>query len=196
VVAHNTGGDKLDYWTRRHISHRCTVSEDVADCITEVTIDNQTPAGLSRYVANRPYGLLRNFVELYIPQQAALDGAEVDGAATNLIVDRQDGFAALGFEIRLPRGESTVMRIGYSLPLDESYELEVKPQPLARDAELEVHLEFPAGWIARGPNASDDSVEYRGRLSSGLHFEARPSTRTGMSALWDGIRRFLAEPVT
>src|ERR671915_192099 len=52
---------------------------------------------------------------------------------------------------RRARRDKTTVEVGYALPLDGGYSLEVMPQPLTHPASLEIGLELPEDWAAWGP---------------------------------------------
>ena len=196
VTAQNTGADKLDYWTRRTIDHRCTVTSTEAWCSTEVSLVNRAPDGLSPYVAGRPYGVLHNFLEVYVPRRADIREATVDGKAAEVLQEHDGAYASVGTSIELPRGERTTFMVDYRLPLDGSYSLAVTPQPLATDARLTVALVAPNGWVVGGPDRSTlGDLDFRGPLDSTLTFTAAPEGRPGLSGAWARLSRWWSEPV-
>jgi hypothetical protein len=196
VTAQNTGADKLDYWTRRTIDHRCTIRSEEAWCSTEVSLVNRAPDGLRRYVAGRPYGVLHNFLEVYVPRGAEVREANVDGQAAEVLLENDGGYTSVGTSIDLPRGERTAFMVRYRLPLDGSYSLAATPQPLATDAELTVALVVPNGWVVSGPDRSSlGDLDFRGPLDSTLTFTAAPDGRPGLSGAWARLSRWWSEPV-
>ena len=196
VTAQNTGADKLDYWTRRTIDHRCTVTDEEASCSTEVSLTNRVPDGLRRYVAGRPYGVLHNFLEVYVPQRAEVLTAELDGEAAEVYLENDGVNESVGTIIELPQGERTTFAVRYRLPLDGRYSLEVTPQPLATDAQVTVALEAPDDWTMRGPGRSSlGELRFRGPLDSTLTFAALPEGRPGLSGAWARLSRWWSEPL-
>lgn len=89
------------------------------------------------------------------------------------------------------------MRVAYELPAEDSYTLEVIPQPLVADASLKIDLPIPARWEVDGPEglSREDTVRWEGKLDRRLRFEAGPSERSGLAALWEGVSHFMREPV-
>ncbi|MBA2313601.1 MAG: DUF4012 domain-containing protein [Actinobacteria bacterium] len=195
----NFGGNKLDYYARRSIIHRCEVAGGSdTRCETAVTIDNRTPLGLTDYQYQyRPLGLFKNFVEVYIPARAELQAVEVDGRAARFFSYPEDGYRALGVYLEIPRGSATTMSVAYTLPADSGgYSLAITPQALSNDARVKVRLSFPEGWVARGPGGSSrQSYSYEGTLNRILRVEAGPDERTGLPAFWENASRFLREPL-
>jgi hypothetical protein len=199
VTVQNYGGNKLDYYARRSVGHACEVREDgSARCSTETLIRNRTPLGLTRYQYQyRPLGLFKNFVEVYVPERAELTGVEVDGRPARFYPAREDGYRAVGVYLRIPRNTETRVSVGYTLPPGDGYSLRLIPQPLARDARAVVSLDVPEGWMLEGPDLAraQGSMTFEGPLDRTLVFEAGPSDRTGLPALWATLTRFWTKPL-
>jgi len=199
ATVQNIGGNKLDSYSRRSVHHACRIDgESAASCVTEVTIHNQTPSGLSRFEYQyRPYGLFKNVVEIYVPAAAEVVSVEVGSEPADFFEAREDGFEAIGVYVELPRGRETAVRVAYDLAPKEGYALEVIPQPLVEDAELSVELAIPGGWVTEGPEGieRDDTAVWQGKLDRVLEFSAGPSEKSGLSAFWEGMQRFMKEPV-
>lgn len=197
VTVQNIGADKLDYWARRTIEHVCEIDESSALCSTSVRLTNETPAGLTTYVANKPYGLLRSLLEIYVPAGAEVLAAEQDGETADVLLERQDGYTSLGFLLRVPQGEATTVSVSYSLPLsEEGYSVVATPQPLAFDADLSIMLSVPDDWTVRGVgDAGEVEPAYEGPFADTLRVRAQPSGRTGISSAWQALTTFWNEPL-
>ena len=197
VTAQNTGADKLDYWTRRSIGHHCSIQEALASCSSSVTLTNEAPAGLTRYVANEPYGLLRNYLEVYVPATADLTDVRRDGKPVPITRENQSGYTSVGASVEVPRGKSTELTVRYELALESPYSFELFPQPLAHDAQVEVGFEVPEGWVVRGPEgkSAGEEFEYEGELAETLRFTAGPESRSGLAGAWTSFRNFWSEPI-
>ena len=197
VTTWNSGGDKLDYWARRKIEHSCAIREEdeTASCSTVVTIRNVAPKGLSKTVANTPYGLMKSFVELYIPKEANLEEVTRDGEPTRRWLDRQDGLSTVGVYVRIPQHEAVRVEVSYGLAVNERYSLRVIPQPLSVDARLQISLEVPPKWRVRGLVPSGSRFIYDGLLDRPLLVEAARVSRSGMPGLWDRFVTFWREPI-
>ena len=197
VATQNFSQDKLDYWTHRRIRHRCRVDDEGASCKTSVVLVNRAPKELTRYVAGRPYGALESLVEVYVPEDATVGDTELEGDESSVYDERQDGHTIAGGLLEVRPGERKAFSVSYHLPLDEGrYSLEVIPQPLARDARVDVSLEVPASWVLRGEgDVEPGGLEFSGELDRTLEFSAEPRDRTGISSLWDGLVRFWREPL-
>jgi Protein of unknown function (DUF4012) len=202
VVAQNLGsgdhGTKLDYWADRYVGHACEVRDDEsAGCTTEVTIRNVAPAGLTTYVAGRPPGTLRDFVEVYLPASSKVLSVAVDGEPKDFSDERQGELRAVGVPVSIPRTEQATISVGYELrPRGSGLTVSLIPQPLARDATAEVALDLPSGWTATGPGGMDEGTwRYTGSLDAPLTIEAGPDDRTGLPALWKALVRFWNEPI-
>lgn len=196
VTTQNTGGDKLDYWIQRDIEHSCRIEADHADCVGVVGFSNLAPDGLTRYVAGRPYGRAQMFAEIYIPDGAELGSVDINGAPTSFFPAEQSGHEVIGVEVDAPQGTTTEVSWSYRLPISEGYEIEISPQPLARDATVRVRLEIPETWVFEGPgDVVDNTLSYNGVLNAPLSMAAHPDERNGIPALWERLLRFWKEPV-
>jgi hypothetical protein len=190
-------GSKLDYWAKRTVEHRCNVDDfGAAECSTEVTLRNETPEGLIRYVAGRPYGLLRSYVETYIPEAAELESVTVDGADTDFYPQEEEGRASIAVNIKVPRGEQRSILVRYGLQPSGGYTFTASPQPLARDARLVVALAFPEDWDVKGSGELQDGVlSYSGNFVSDFEVSAGPDQRTGIPGVWDSLADFWRRPL-
>ncbi|MGH2791923.1 MAG: DUF4012 domain-containing protein [Actinomycetota bacterium] len=200
ATVQNVGGNKLDSYARRRIHHGCEIDgESAARCVTRVSIENLTPRGLTRFEYQYlPYGLFKNVVEIYVPEEAELVSVAVGDQPADFFEQPEDGFSAIGLYLEIPKGQETEVSVAYDLPAENRYELEVVPQPLVEDALLSVDLEIPATWSIEGPDGMQTegkNVHWKGGLDRILRFRAGPSEASGLSAWWQGIDRFLDEPV-
>jgi hypothetical protein len=199
ATVQNIGGNKLDSYARRSIHHSCRIDDEQAThCATQVTIDNATPRGLSRYEYQyRPYGLFKNVVEIYVPEEAEVLSVDVGDSPEDFFSKREDGLATNGVYVEIPRGQEATVEVTYRLPPEDHYALSVVPQPLVDDAGLTIELEIPEGWEVDGPEglSGDEVVRWEGPLDRRLEFEAGPGERSGFASWWTRIDRFLNEPV-
>lgn len=202
VTAQNFGsgrdqGTKLDYWTRRSVRHSCRIEEGApATCRTEVSLANEAPEGLTEYVAGVPYGLLRSYVEVYVPEEARVTSVQRDGSPVEFRAEPQAGREAIGVFVKVPAGETSSVGVAYELPKGDDYELQALPQPLAADATIELSLTLPDGWAIEGTDLEQHgrTARYEGPFDRRLEVRAGPSERTGLAALWEGVRQFWRDP--
>lgn len=203
VTVQNMGGggsqgSKLDYWTERNIGHTCVIDDDLsARCAVEVTLVNAVPDGLTTYVGGRPYGLLRSYVEVYLPRDATITSATRDGGAVDFRPDEQSGYHALGVSVELAQDQITRVRFDYELPARSApFTVRIRPQPLARDAGVSVELRLPRDGIWHGAGEVDDrTVRWRGTLEGPVGGSLTADTRSGLPSFWDALGDFLREPV-
>lgn len=194
VNVQNKGPDKLDFWTRRTVAHNCSISGDEALCETSATLRNEAPDGLSRYVSPRPDNATNELLEIYVPGDAEITAVELEGEATEFLPDTQGDRRAVGVDVSVPSGERTKLSVTYELPLDDSYELTITPQPLAHDADIKVTLDVPPGWTLQGPEGADEGdLTYEGKLSGELRFEAEPSPKSGLTSAWESLSDFWSD---
>lgn len=191
-------GSKLDYWVDRKIDHDCAIGTDgAASCTTAVRLTNKAPLGLSRYVAGRPYGMLRNYVEIFVPGQGEILGVTKDGEPIESRSELQAGRTSVGIYLELPRGEQSRLSVDYSLPPAPGYSVVITPQPLSTDAQLDLSLELPSGWVLTEGDAetSGRDVSLQTVLDRQLELRAQPDDRPGVSGLWARLVRMWKEPV-
>lgn len=189
-------GTKLDFWVARDVEHGCAVRGSEASCTTRVTLENKAPKGLSPYVAGRPYGVLRNFVEVYIPGTSSVESVVRDGEATDFFEEGQDGRKSIGVMVRLERDGSSTIEVDYTLRSPGGYTFEAMPQPLAHDAHLQIALSVPEGWEIIGPEGRfDGDFRHSGPFAGPVRLAARPIDPPGLAGLWLRLVRFWHEPV-
>ncbi|MBA2724721.1 MAG: DUF4012 domain-containing protein [Actinobacteria bacterium] len=164
VVSQNFGGgdgrgNKMDYWAERRITHRCDIEADgSAACVSELNVRNIAPEGLIRYVAGRPYGLLRNFVEFFVPGTAKISAVRADGDQAPFWKDEQAGRTVIGTYVKAEPGQQMTVSVEYELERASDYRLLAVPQPLARDAFLSIELRVPRGWNIQGPGSTTSGL--------------------------------------
>jgi hypothetical protein len=191
VNVQNHGPDKLDFWMERSVIHRCSIESDEAVCDTSATLRNVAPEGLTRYVSPRADNGSKEFLEVYVPGAADVSAVELDGEPTEFLPDTQGSLRAIGTDISIESGERTTLTVTYRLPLDDSYDLTLAPQPLAKDADVRVELKVPDDWTVFGPEESEEGgMVYEGAFTGTLRFEASPTERSGLARFWDGLSSF------
>jgi hypothetical protein len=185
------GGTKLDYWARRHESHRCDLTDNGASCMTAVEISNMAPDGLSTYVAGRPYGQMRDYVEIFVPGSARLLSVEADGDPVQYRLEPETGHKVISVFAEIESGVSRTIAVRYELlgvSEETGYKLVATPQPLARDARIDIDIHAPKDWVVRGPGSDGiGEYEHRGSFRNVVRVEAAPDERTGLPALWEVI---------
>lgn len=200
VAAQNFGegggqGTKLDFWARRGVRLDCSLGATEADCRLHVRTTNETPSGLDDYVAGRPYGVLRSYVEVFVPGEAEVQAVTLDGRPHEFRVEPYVGMQSIGVYLEIGAGDEQEISVVFELPPDSSgYALRLTPQPLARDARVHVEMDAPADWTVRTrgyERAGEKGTAFTGRIL----VEARPDERKGLPRSWDRIRRFFGEPV-
>jgi hypothetical protein len=201
VLAQNRGdkrghGSKIDYWIDREVGHQCEVTADEASCVTRTRLTNEIPKGLSAYAAGIPYGVMLTFLETYVPTEAEVTGFEIDNESEPYVDEPHAGWTSVGTDLQVEPGKSATVEVAYELPLENSYALTAAPQPLARDAAVEIVLRLPQDWVVRGPGRREDEIfHYEGLLDDALSITAEPDERTGLPALWQTLVEFWKEPL-
>lgn len=202
VTVQNLGGGgdegtKLDYWASRSTEHACDLTTTQMTCATTVRLENRTPKGLSTYVAGRPYGLMRSYLEVYVPGDAVIEDVRRDGRSVDFRPDPHDDMTSIAVYLEIPRGEDDEVTVVYRAPLDEEgYRLIATPQPLAHDARLSIALQVPDGWSAIGPgDVEEGRFRYVDEFDEPIEVQITPDDRAGLSGLWQSVQRFWNEPL-
>ncbi|MEA2487465.1 MAG: hypothetical protein QOF16_1119, partial [Actinomycetota bacterium] len=190
-------GTKLDYWARRHVTHHCDIVDGSASCSTFVSLENTAPAGLSRYVAGKPYALMRSYVQVYVPDVSTVDIVNLDGTDVPHLIEKQDGSMSIGVPVNIKRGQTRTVQVNYTVPLTNGrYTLTAIPQPLTDDAELDLSLSMPQDWrVASDSDGKPGAYSSSGPFDGRIDLDAGPSDRTGISRAWSAILRFWRNPV-
>jgi hypothetical protein len=195
----NLGADKLDFHAARKIEHSCDLTDERGPlCATKVTISNEAPQGLPRYVTpNEPYGVMKSFAEIYIPGRAEVSGVFQGEKSVDYFEGTQDGLRAVGVKMQILPGEQEDLSVVYRMPPGEAYALVVVPQPLSHDADLSVTLDLGADQTVRGPGELKEGVlTYEGALTGTTNFVVEPDRRAGLSKAWQKVVRFWNEPIS
>lgn len=204
VVSHNLGngvdaGTKLDYWVERRVRQHCRVEEDgAATCATRVAFANTVPDGLGTYVGGEPYGLLNSNVQLFLPQASDVHRVELDGEEPQWNARRYGPATLVTLVSSVPQGETATVEVVYGVPArpDGEFLLELVPQPLPRDAKLDVLVELPRGWKSDDlAERGDGVVGWTGVFRGPLTLAAWRPERSGLPALWDRLEQFWEEPL-
>ena len=153
VVAHNLGGpahlqgggpgegNKLDYYVRRKMSISTLIGADgTAEVTQRLELENTAPEGLGPYVAGFTVpGRVTELLSLYADGDAELQSLTKDGQPQTGSVSRELGAQVIRMVTSMDRGASATWELRYRVPLDgRSYRLRLVPQPLARDAMVQV----------------------------------------------------------
>jgi uncharacterized protein DUF4012 len=203
VTVQNLGADKLDYWMRRNVGHYCTISGHKATCRTEVEITNNAPDGLPGYVVqerSKPsYAMYEGYLEVYVPEEARLQGVELDSHEVRFYEEREDERTSVGLFFDVGQKATARVAVAYELALDGgTYSLEITPQPLPVDATFTVQIAAPSGWSLVGPEGEvRRTLQLSGRLDRPVRIEAadRLRTRTGIANVWERLVRFWSQPL-
>ena len=197
VSVQNFAADKLDFWTDRDIEHDCLVREAVARCRTSVRLSNNTPEGLGGLVAPEPYGVTKNYTEIYVPEDSELVSVRRDGEPASYFLSGENGLTSYGDMIKLPAGSSSTLEVTYEIEVPESgYSLTAVPQPLSHDASLKIALAVPPGWmVSVDGDPVEDQVVFDGALDETLEITTMRNTQGGLPAFWDALQDFWSDPV-
>ncbi len=207
VTVHNLGGpghlqgggpgegNKLDYYVRRQMALTAVLGQDgTAEVTQRLELTNTAPEGLGIYVAGfTAPGRITELVSMYVDRDAELLSLTKDGQAeTGSVL----GATVIGAVSELDRGESAVWELRYRVPLDvRSYRLRVVPQPLARDATLQLLVTGAPGVEVEAHDRgrwNPGGVSFNGRLTDVQDAIVRVAQRP--AGLSERIRGFWTSP--
>jgi len=177
----NGEGTKLDFWTDRKLDQACTVGLDRARCRTRFTLTNEIPDDLPLYVAGDPYGILRSNIEIYLPSDAALSEAALDGRRAEIRTEGQSGYQVVSVYVELGAGGMAELDLTYTMPIDGAFHLRLEPQPLATDLDLDLAVVAPPGWTVEDQGRAFDREV---RWDRPVDLRLAPDPRTGLAAAW------------
>jgi hypothetical protein len=172
VVQQNVGGNKLNYFERLHHSMDVTIDGSDAITSTEVRIFNGTIHPGPRYVIGDSNGLHRPMVNVYVPLEAELLDAEIEGTRLDTAAEGTSAWPAenipaehteLGKKVwsatlQIPALEEGAVRFAYRVPgvvvtdgNRQVYRVVVQRQPKVQPETMSLTLRLPDG--ARGVRA-------------------------------------------
>jgi len=195
VSVNNIGANKLDIYVDRDVSVEVVLTEDEATVVQRVRFANEAPEGLVPYVAGEDNpGRVTSRVELSLPPGAQDVRATIDGGPWGGTFRPGASRQRLATELQLPRGVASELEVHYTLPLDDgTYRLRVLPQPLARDADLDLTVRSADGQ----PLVDDAGAELPGGVDvSGPFRRVREvSVSLHRPTRWERLREFWNSPV-
>ena len=210
VAAHNLGGpghlrgggpgegNKLDYYVRRQMGVTAVLGQDgTAEVTQRLELTNTAPEDLGIYVAGfTTPGRISELVSLYVDEDADLLSLTKDDQPESGSVSGELGAKVIRVATELDRGESAVWELRYRVPLQgRNYRLRLIPQPLARDATIDVTVR---GLPGVGLEVNDDGhwapggVSFTGKLAEVKDVNVRVAQRG--SGLAERIRGFWTSP--
>ncbi len=177
VTTTNAGGNKIDVFLQRALSYDAHWDPDTGEvtATATVTLANESPpSGLPDYVIGNalgrrlgdpdlPRGSNSSFVTLYTPWEPA--GATLDGQPVDLETGEELGRRALSTFVAIPPGGTVtlVVELRGVLEDEDTYRLDLAPQPLVHAEQADVHITV----AGRGSLRSTGPVEARGRTYDG-----------------------------
>ena len=181
VVEQNVGGNKLDYFQQQHHVLEITVDGDDVVNTARVMVTNGTILPQPRYVmgdsGGHDHGLTRPMMNVYVPGDALLETAEIEGRRVTLdsgaaawegdlpIEQHELGKSVWPVALEIPVGTTSGVTYGYRVPgvvrtqgARRVYRLVVQHQPKAHPEVLTIRFHIPegasdvraAGWKRRG----------------------------------------------
>lgn len=205
VSVNNLNANKLDYYVDRSVQVEATVGQDSVDVVQRVVLANRAPEDLVPYVAgvDTP-GTVRERVELSISSDAQFTSLRQDGEPTTGDVRTGDERTRVHTFIELARGQQIELELRYTVPVaDGRYRLRLLPQPLARDAELDVSVR-PAEGLELGAVQGADVVDGRAVRTGpwaqsevlDVHLRSPAPADSWWESTRESVTRFLSEPVS
>lgn len=164
VVVNNAGGNKVDFYLERSISHDVMLLEDgSAEVVTEIRFRNRAPStGLVPYVIG-PYPGVSDagenvmFLSVYAANGARLLGAEENGEPGRGGLERELGHPVAWTNVRMDSGDSATLRFRWKLPQGwtgnsraGTYRLTFQGQTTIRPTKLQVRVTPPPGMRVPG----------------------------------------------
>lgn len=188
-------GNKLDYYVGRSYAVTATVGTERATVTQTVRLTNSAPEGLGPYVQGfTDDATLAELVELALPRDATDVVTTLDGTVLRtprLAVGEVDQTRAV---VLVARGESAEVSLTYTTAVpDGRFQLRVLPQPLARDADLELAVRPAEGLVFAGP--SPDGVTLSEPHARSVTVDVAFPGPTGWAAVTSAVSDFWRSPV-
>jgi hypothetical protein len=142
VVSHNTGANKLDWFTTRTVTYAPHIDKDGHfNATLTICLRNDVPPGQPPYVAgpndpNVPRDHNPQFVSIYSP--LSLRGVALNGTKTTVDIDREFDMNVYGLQLDLPPGEqqTIVLHLNGRWRTGVDYQLAYRPQTLVHGDDL------------------------------------------------------------
>lgn len=168
VSLNQLSAGKLDYYLRRDQAVSVVVGRRSAQVEQRVRFTLEHPPDLPAYVLGVRNGRLDELVDLGLSASAANVSLERDGRPEPFeFVADDSGSARVALDLLLTAPVTTELVLRYQVPVDDGrYRLEVRPQPLARDAEMRLTVSAEQGLTLVGTDVTDGQVQETGPLTS------------------------------
>ncbi len=148
VSANNLNANKLDYYVDRSVSVSVTVGPEEAEVVQRVELVNRAPADLVPYIAGLDTpGIASERIELSVSPRARFTSLRRDDGPAEGDVRTGSERTRVHTFVQLVRERPVSVELRYTVPVEDGhYRLHLLPQPLARDAALEVLVQAAQGW--------------------------------------------------
>jgi hypothetical protein len=175
VSLNQLSAGKLDYYLRREQAVSVVVGRHSAEVEQRVRFTLDHPPDLPAYVLGVRGGRLDELVDLGLSTSATDVVLERDGQVQPFALVAEDsGSARVQVDLLLTAPVSTELVLRYRVPVEDgAYRLELRPQPLARDASLRLSVTAEAGLDLTGIPVADGRVRQSGPLSSSRTVQVR-----------------------
>lgn len=183
VSLNQLSAGKLDYYLRRDQGVSVVVGRRSAQVEQRVRLTLEHPPNLPAYVLGVRNGRLDELVDLGLSAAASNVSLERDGQPVPFeFVADDSGGARVALDLLLTAPVTTELVLRYQVPVDDGrYRLEVRPQPLARDAEMRLQVSAEQGLDLIGADVENAQVDESGPLSS----SRTVSVRAQRPSWWD-----------
>jgi len=168
VSLNQLSAGKLDYYLRREQAVSVVVGRRSAEVEQRVRFTLEHPPDLPDYVLGVRGGRLDELVDLGLSASATNVVLERDGRPEPFALVTEDtGSARVSVDLLLTAPVTTELVLRYRVPVEDGrYRLELRPQPLARDASLRLAVTAEEGLELGGNAVTDGQVQESGALSS------------------------------
>lgn len=163
LTTSNGGNNKIDVFLKRTVDYRATFNPETGAVESKVKIElaNEAPAeGLPESVIGSndrdkganpvPLGTNQLYFSFYTP--LGLRGATIDGKASPLEYQTENGFPVYSHYLAIPPGGKVVVELNLfgEMPDRDRYGLEIVTQPMVNPDKVSTSMQVAPGWQIRG----------------------------------------------
>jgi len=184
LVTSNAAGNKIDYFLQRGLRYDATWDPStgaVSGTITATLANTAPSSGLPDTVIGNdrddlPVGTNRSFVSIYSPYD--LSAARINGQPAAMEPGRELGLNVYSTFVDIPAGGTVTIELDVAGTwTEDTYGIDVPPEPMARPDLVEVNLtvagEAPVSARGAGTQLEERRVRWTGPLVRLVHVEAR-----------------------
>ncbi len=163
VSVNNLNANKLDYYVDRDVSLDVRVGLSNARVVQRVRLTNTAPDGLVSYVAGEQTpGVVSERIELSFGRDARFEGFRVDGQPARAFLRKHANRSSVVSYLEIARGQTVELELVYTVAAPfGSYRVQLLPQALARDADLELRIAPKDGGALAGVTGAETDATGR-----------------------------------